>query len=518
MSIAEHKTERHPDLPPPASTVGALGWAREHLFASIPNAIGTIVAILVLIYAIPLLLNWAIFDAVWTGDNRDACLASPAAACWAFVGARFDQFIYGFYEFDERWRVDAVLALLVIGIGALTTERVRSRWILAGCMAVLYLAVFAFGPRQVFGLAGIIWLLGTVWFATGRAGSKAAFGLFMLIGYPFVTWFLLTGGPLSLGEPLSRVLLVVTVAAVGASMLGVLAGQLRVRAAAALLVIYVVAGFFGLVALFSFATVLILAGLTVLAMGTEVETLRGRVIAGVVGALVVVWAVSGQDFGLVKVPTSQWGGFMLTLVIALTGIVVSLPIGVVLALGRRSNMPVVRTICVVFIEFWRGVPLITVLFMASVMLPLFLPEGVTFDQLLRALIGVALFSAAYMAEVVRGGLQALPKGQYEGAEALGLRYWQKMHLVILPQALKTVIPGIVNTFIGLFKDTTLVLIISLFDLLGVVQLGLTDPNWLAPNVPYTGYVFTALVFWVCCYGMSKYSQHIERKLHTGHKR
>jgi len=218
------------------------------------------------------------------------------------------------------------------------------------------------------------------------------------------------------------------------------------------------------------------------------------------------------------VETPLWGGLMLTLVVALTGIVASLPLGIVLALGRRSHMPIIRTISVVFIEFWRGVPLITVLFMATVMFPLFLPEGVTFNQLLRALIGVALFSSAYMAEVVRGGLQAIPKGQYEAADALGLSYWKSMRLVILPQALKIVIPGIVNTFIGLFKDTTLVGIIGLFDLLGIVQAGLTDQKWLAPNVPYTGYVFAAFSFWIFCYGMSRYSQYMERKLDTGHKR
>ena len=168
------------------------------------------------------------------------------------------------------------------------------------------------------------------------------------------------------------------------------------------------------------------------------------------------------------VETPLWGGLMLTLVVALTGIVASLPLGIVLALGRRSNMPIIRSISIVFIEFWRGVPLITVLFMATVMFPLFLPEGVTFNQLLRALIGVALFSSAYMAEVVRGGLQAIPKGQFEAAEAVGLSYWKLMGLIILPQALKIVIPGIVNTFIGLFKDTTLVLIIGLFDFLGIL--------------------------------------------------
>jgi len=225
-----------------------------------------------------------------------------------------------------------------------------------------------------------------------------------------------------------------------------------------------------------------------------------------------------ETLGLPIVDTPQWGGFTLTLVIALSGIVASLPLGIVLALGRRSNMPVISLLCTVFIEFWRGIPLVAVLFMATIMFPLFLPAGVSFDQLLRAVIGVALFASAYMAEVVRGGLQAIPKGQYEGAMALGLPYWKMMRLIILPQALKIVIPGIVNTFIGLFKDTTLVLIIALFDLLGIVQASIADPNWSIKSVPYTGYVFVGLVFWLCCYSMARYSRYLEAKLHTGHKR
>jgi general L-amino acid transport system permease protein len=215
-----------------------------------------------------------------------------------------------------------------------------------------------------------------------------------------------------------------------------------------------------------------------------------------------------------SVETPLWGGLFLTLVIASVGIVGSLPLGIVLALGRRSTMPVIRAICVAFIEIWRGVPLITVLFMSSVMFPLFMPEGVNFDKLVRALVGVMIFSAAYMAEVVRGGLQAIPKGQYEAAEALGLSYWKVMGLIVLPQALKIVIPGIVNTFIGLFKDTTLVLIIGLFDFLGMAQAAATNPNWLGFAVE--GYVFTGFGFWIFCFGMSRYSQYLERKLHTGH--
>jgi general L-amino acid transport system permease protein len=222
----------------------------------------------------------------------------------------------------------------------------------------------------------------------------------------------------------------------------------------------------------------------------------------------------GDTAGLELIETPLWGGLFLTLVIAISGIVASLPIGIVLALGRRSDMPVVRAICVAFIELWRGVPLITVLFMSSVMFPLFMPEGVNFDKLLRALIGVMLFSSAYMAEVVRGGLQAIPRGQYEAAEGLGLSYWKTMMLIILPQALKLVIPGVVNTFIGLFKDTTLVLIIGLFDFLGMAQLANTNPDWLGYS--HEGYVFVAAGFWIFCFSMSRYSQHLEVKLHTGH--
>ena len=224
----------------------------------------------------------------------------------------------------------------------------------------------------------------------------------------------------------------------------------------------------------------------------------------------------GGVFGLPEVETYQWGGLMLTLVLAVVGMVLSLPLGILLALGRRSQMPVVRAACITFIELWRGVPLITVLFMASVMLPLFLPEGATLDKLLRAMIGIVLFQSAYMAEVVRGGLQAIPKGQYEAAEALGLGFWRGMGLIILPQALKLVIPGIVNTFIALFKDTTLVLIIGLFDLLGIVQQAFADPNWLGYSVE--GYLFAGFVYWAFCFSMSRYSQALEQELHRGHAR
>ena len=224
----------------------------------------------------------------------------------------------------------------------------------------------------------------------------------------------------------------------------------------------------------------------------------------------------GGIFGLPVVETAKWGGLMLTLIIATVSILASVPLGIFLALGRRSNLPVIRVLSITFIEFVRAVPLITVLFMSSVMLPLFLPVGVNFDKLLRALVGFSLFYAAYMAEVVRGGLQAMPRGQYEGAMALGLGYWKMMGLVILPQALRIVIPGMVNNFISAFKDTSLVLVIGLFDLLNIVTQATRDAQW--RGLSKEGYLFAAVVYFIFCFAMSRYSIYLERKLHTGYRR
>lgn len=208
---------------------------------------------------------------------------------------------------------------------------------------------------------------------------------------------------------------------------------------------------------------------------------------------------------------------MVTLILSFVGIGASLPLGIVLALARRSQLPAIRVISVVFIEGVRGVPLITILFMANFILSLFLPAGWSIDNFLRALVGITLFSSAYMAEVVRGGLQAIPKGQYEGASSLGLSPWQTTFLIILPQAIKLVIPGIVNTFIGLFKDTSLVSIIGMFDLLGIVRLNMTDAVWVAPVTPLTGLLFAGFIFWMFCFAMSRYSMFMERRLNTGHR-
>jgi general L-amino acid transport system permease protein len=358
-----------PSQPPPRSTSGVSGWLYANLLSTPLNIALTVVAIAIILSAFVPLVQWGLIDADFFGSTQADCAGE--GACWVFIGARWNFFIYGFFPESTYWRVDIVYALLVI------------------LLAPQFFDAFPY---------------------------KRLFGVITLTAFPVVSVILLAGGV----------------------------------------------------------------------------------------------------FGLEPVPTEQWSGLILTLVLSFVGIVGSLPIGILLALGRRSKMPVIRGICTVFIEVWRGVPLISVLFMASVMLPLFLPDGVNFDKLLRALIGIVMFQSAYMAEVVRGGLQAIPRGQYEAASALGLGYWKSMRLIIMPQALKLVIPGIVNTFIALFKDTTLVLIIGLFDLLKTVETAIVDPNW--RNVATEGHLFAAFAFWIFCFGMSRYSQSLERKLETGHKR
>lgn len=233
-------------------------------------------------------------------------------------------------------------------------------------------------------------------------------------------------------------------------------------------------------------------------------------------ALVIVRTGIFDAPALTIVETRQWGGLLVTLVVATTGIVAALPIGVALALGRRSKMPIIRFLSVGLIEMVRGVPLITVLFFATYMLPLFLERSP--DAMVRVLVGVSIFSGAYMAETIRGGLQAIPKGQFEGAMALGLNYPRMMGLIVMPQALKLVIPGIVNSFIGLFKDTTLVSIVAIFDLLGGIRAGFTDPQWASPVTLYTGFAFAGIIYFAFCYFMSRYSIFVENRLNTGRRR
>ena len=426
------------EQPAPVTSTGIVRWLRENLFSSIPYSILTLLCLVVLFLILPPVIRFMITDAVWSGADRSACATEVQGgvqpnewfgACWAYVGAYANQFIYGRYPDAEQWRVNIVGILFFGGLAPLLM------------------------PSAPYKRENII---------------------FMVIVFPLAALILLTGGHFAVGG-FYVPLIILTVIGLGLA--------------------------------FAFAK------------GSESDPLPAmRTTAMFFAAIFILLLILGIDFGLEHVETEVWGGLLVTLVIAVTGIAASLPLGIALALGRRSALPIVRFFSIVFIEFWRGVPLITVLFMSSVMLPLFLPEGVTFDKLLRALIGVALFSSAYMAEVVRGGLQALPKGQYEGAMALGLNWTQMMRMIILPQALKLVIPGIVNTFIGLFKDTTLVLVIGLFDFLGQIQSSYSDPAGRQPVQSLTGYFFAAIIYFIFCFGMSRYSMFMERQLDTGHKR
>jgi general L-amino acid transport system permease protein len=496
------RREEEPVLAPPPGQVGIVGWLRRNLFSSITNAVITLLAVAFLVWLVPPIIRWAFVNAVWTGSDRTACLAPEAGACWPFVTAKFAQFMYGSYSLDQRWRVDLTAVLLVLGLIPLAIPRVPFKretivYVL-GIFPVVALVLLTGGHFSI--SLGFIAIL----FAVGCIGTAA-----IAVRSERRTSPLLAG----VFAPIVALLAVLIFAA----MLILKPSDLVLDLVFAPTVLFSIS--IGVALDIAAAVLALIAGLAAIFARRASPGRRSLLtLWTTVGALIILCFAVRIDFGLAPVETPLWGGLLVTLVVAIVGIVASLPIGILLALGRRSQMPVVRFLSITLIEFVRGVPLITVLFMASVMLPVFLPPGVTFDKLLRALIGVAIFSSAYMAEVIRGGLQAIPRGQYEAARAMGLGYWQMMRLIVLPQALRIVIPGIVNSFISLFKDTSLVLIIGIYDLLGIVQRGFNDQNWSGPNVPATGYAFAALIFWAFCFGMSRYSIYTERRLHTGHRR
>ena len=264
----------------------------------------------------------------------------------------------------------------------------------------------------------------------------------------------------------------------------------------------------------SFTVVLAFAGMGFFmpTMYKKYLTLYYTIFLPIISFFLIYYLISGGSFGLVWVETGAWGGLSLTFIVSFFCLIFCFPIGMMLALGRRSNLPTVKYSSLGFIEFWRGVPLITVLFMSAVMFPMFLPDGTYMDKLIRVIIAITLFEAAYVAEVIRGGLQALPRGQYDAAKSLGMGYWKLHLLVILPQALKLVIPGIANTFLALVKDTPLIFVVGLLELAGMLGLAKTNPEWLGFSME--GYVFAAIIFWIICYSMSRYSQNLELKYKT----
>ncbi len=489
-------TEQKPQLPPPGNERGMVATVRHNLFATPTDSVLSILAGIFVVWALWNIVDWALVNAVFTGSDRTACLpgeTGSVGACWAFVTAKFGQFIYGVYPLNDRWRVDLFFLLLAVLVAGLAIPQLPYKKL----NAILLFAVFPF--------VALVLLTG------GRFEfSGGAVALFMFVA-AVVTISDVTSNP---DVGFSRPLVKAALALAGVALVALLLSSI-VRLASMTFLDFRWSPL-TLVSFLASVGAIILSIVTGFLSRGEGAGLFGLFMPTIV--VVALIATLSANFGIEAVPTNLWGGILVTLVVSMAGIAASLPLGILLALGRRSQMPAVKLVCVVFIEFWRGVPLITVLFMANFMLPLFLPEGVNFNQLLRALVGVALFSAAYMAEVVRGGLQAIPKGQYEGADAMALTYWQKMRMIILPQALTLVIPGIVNTFIGLFKDTSLVYIIGLADLLGTVRRGFNDPSWITPSTPATGLVFAAFIYWLFCFSMSRYSIYTERRLDTGHKR
>ncbi|WP_425052886.1 amino acid ABC transporter permease [Psychromarinibacter sp. S121] len=421
-----------PQQEPPASSVGAIGWARANLFSGPVNTVLTIISLAFIAYVLAGVLPW-VFQSVWTADSLNECREIMQAtwgethghACWAVINERWLQLLFGFYPSELYWRPILAFVLLLVAVAPV---------------------LFPWAPNKL---------------------------LWVTAAYPFVMPWLMWGGTIW--------------------------GPICVAIGFAIL-------FFG--AQFLASRIGSLAGLIV------------AVVAALIWWLFIVGPLSGElgqamNIGLEPVASRNFGGFMLSILIGVVAIGCSLPIGIVLALGRQSDLLIVKAICVGFIEFIRGVPLITLLFVASTLLNIFMPPGTNFDIILRVMIMVTLFAAAYMAEVIRGGLAALPKGQYEGADSLGLDYWQSQRLIIMPQALKISIPGIVSTFIGVFKDTTLVSIIGLLDPLGLSNSIRSDSAW--NGIYWELFAFIAFLFFIFCFSMSRYSMYLERRLKTDHR-
>ncbi|MBF9035789.1 ABC transporter permease subunit [Rhodobacterales bacterium HKCCE2091] len=431
-SAAYVRREMLPQEAPPALETGAVKWLRENLFSSWLNGILTVVSLAFIWLVLSSILPWVV-QGIWNAESLSECREirdqlygeGHEVACWAVLGDRWRQLLFGFYPPEHYWRV--VLALVVF---------------LAAIAPVLFESL----PRKMLILTPLA---------------------------PFIIFFLLWGG--TIWGPL-------------AVLLGFVIGW----------------------AIFTYGSPVVgnLGG-TVLAI--LVPILYWLFIAGPIASGLGAILPIGLEF----VASDEFGGFMLSFVIGIAGIVLSLPIGIFLALGRQSDLFIINKFSVIFIEVIRGVPLIVWLFTASLLLNYFLPPGTNFDLMLRVIIMVTLFSSAYIAEVIRGGLAALPRGQYEGADSLGLDYWQSMRLIILPQALKISIPGIVSTFIGLFKDTTLVVFIGLLDPIGFSNAIRASTEW--NGIYWELFIFIGLCFFVCCFGMSRYSQYLERKLRTDHR-
>jgi len=468
-----------PPQAPPLTERGAVKWLRENLFSSIFNAVLTAFGLFVIAWILVTSLPWWL-NSVWNAASLSECRAIVEAsagegatgACWAMLRYWWSAFIFGFYPPQEWWRPILSLGLLCAALApALFSGQKRNLTIVIGAAALfLLVALYLAGAPATAFVLSMALILGLLALAQVAPGKLFWFTLI----YPALMLWLLWGG--SFWQP-----------------------------------IVAMAGFAVLYLVFRLASPFI---------GLAPAAGAGVVAAALwwlyIDIPVVTQLQALLPVGIPAVESSQFGGFLLATVIGVTAITFSLPIGILLALGRQSDMLIVKTLSVGFIEFIRGVPLITLLFTASLLLQYFLPPGTTFDIILRVIILVTLFAAAYLAEVVRGGLAALPRGQYEAADALGLDYWRAQRLIVLPQALKISIPAIVSTFIGLFKDTTLVGLIGLYEpLKGITQLVRADTNW--KGIYWEPYIFVGAIFFIICFGMSRYSMYLEQKLKTDHR-
>lgn len=465
---------------PPTSERGVIHWLRDNLFKGPYNSLLTLLAFWVLYELVALSWPW-LANGVWSDATSMAeCRAIVAAsagpdatgACWAMVRERWPQFIFGFYPPALWWRPILAFGLLFVALAPVLyadNKRLMSR--LCGVVGVLTVICLIGADGFSFHTVLAILLFAGL---TAIAAIQPRLLLVVTLLFPFLTLWLLWGG--SIWGPITALL-----------------------------------------------------GFTVMVVVYDLIAPRlGAVMGASLGFLAAcLWWLFLQSyvseawqallpFDLPYVNSDKFGGFLLAFVIGVSSISISLPLGILLALGRRSDMFLVKTLSVGFIEFVRGVPLITMLFVASLLLQYFLPPQTKFDLILRVVILVTIFSAAYNAEVVRGGLAALPRGQYEAADALGLDYWQAQRLIIMPQALKISIPGIVSTFIGLFKDTTLVSFVGLADpLRGITTIVRADIAW--KGIYWEPYIFVGAIFFIVCFGMSRYSMYLENKLKTDHR-
>lgn len=468
-----------PPALPPARQRGVTLWLRENLFSGPLNTVLTLLGLAAVWFIVSHLWPW-FANSVWNASSMAECRAAVAAkagedatgACFGVIRERWNQFIYGFYPSALYWRPTIVFGLMLFAVAPVLFSESRGlRWAVLGFAAVAsFAAAVAVGipPRAALITGGVF----VLWAALIEYAPRRALVLSLL--FPFLAVWLLWGG---------------SVWPVVSALAGFVLGGVVWRLAARV----------GL-------------GLLAVALG--------------IAATVAWWLWLGTDaaadlhamlpVALDRVESRSFGGFLLALTIGVSGIVMSLPLGIILALARQSDMPVVKSLAVMFIEFIRGVPLITLLFVASILLNYFLPPGTNFDIILRVIIMVTLFASAYMAEVIRGGLAALPRGQYEAADSLGLDYWKAQRLIILPQALKISIPGIVGTFIGMFKDTTLVTFVGLFDPLKQMADTIRATfEW--KGAYWEPYVFTGTIFFIICFAMSRYAMYLEQRLKRDHR-